>query len=127
MPRPLRGHGSANSLDHFDVVVVGAGISGISNAWHLRHMCPSKSFVILESRQTLGGTWDLFRYPGARSDSDMYTLGFKFKPWTDAKSIAEAPLVLNYLNETVNDNGFNQHISFGHTVTAANWSTDKAQ
>ncbi|CAN5229067.1 hypothetical protein BH11ACT7_BH11ACT7_23880 [soil metagenome] len=82
-----------------DVVIVGAGISGISAAWHLQQRCPGKNYVILESRENMGGTWDLFKYPGIRSDSDMFTLGFRFKPWKSAKSIADGPSILAYLKE----------------------------
>src|SRR3979490_1758548 len=83
-----------------DVVIVGAGISGISAAWHLQDRCPNKSYVMLERRETLGGTWDLFRYPGIRSDSDMFTLGFRFKPWTSEKAIADGPSIMSYLKAT---------------------------
>ena len=79
---------------NFDVIVVGAGISGIGAGYHLQEQCPNKSFVILEGRETFGGTWDLFRYPGVRSDSDMHTMGFRFKPWTDPKTIADVPSIL---------------------------------
>ncbi|MCW2685982.1 MAG: putative flavoprotein involved in transport [Mycobacterium sp.] len=108
--------------EHVDVVIVGAGISGISAAWHLQDRCPTKSYTILESRENLGGTWDLFKYPGIRSDSDMFTLGFRFKPWTSDKSIADGPSILSYLKETVSEYGIDQHIRFGHKVTAADWS-----
>src|SRR6478609_9201016 len=86
--------------DHFDVLIVGAGLSGIGAGYHLQANCPGRSYVILEGRDRLGGTWDLFRYPGIRSDSDMYTLGFSFKPWTNAKAIADGPSILSYLEET---------------------------
>ncbi len=85
--------------EHLDVVIVGAGISGISTAWHLQDRCPTKSYAILERRENIGGTWDLFKYPGIRSDSDMFTLGFRFKPWTSAKAIADGPSIWNYINE----------------------------
>ena len=85
---------SVGHLEHFDVLIVGAGLSGIDGAYHLQTKCPSKTFVILESRNAIGGTWDLFRYPGVRSDSDMYTLGFGFRPWRDKKSIASGPSIL---------------------------------
>src|SRR5689334_21026058 len=90
--------------DHFDVVIVGAGLSGIGAAYHLRTRCPQKKFVILEARDSIGGTWDLFRYPGVRSDSDMYTLGYSFKPWRKAKAIADGPSILNYVKETAREN-----------------------
>lgn len=87
--------------NHVDVLVVGAGISGIGAGYHLQRECPEHSFLILEGRPDLGGTWDLFRYPGVRSDSDMHTLGYSFKPWNDAKAIADGPAILEYLRETV--------------------------
>src|SRR4051812_25865595 len=93
---------------HVDVLIVGAGLSGIGAAWHLQKNCPSKSYAILEGRDAIGGTWDLFRYPGIRSDSDMYTLGYRFKPWTEAKAIADGPRILNYVRETANDNGIDR-------------------
>ncbi|HEV7854171.1 MAG TPA: NAD(P)/FAD-dependent oxidoreductase, partial [Mycobacterium sp.] len=105
-----------------DVVIVGAGISGISAAWHLQNRCPDKSYMILERRENLGGTWDLFKYPGLRSDSDMYTLGFRFKPYTDEQAIAEGPSILNYLKEAAAENGIDKHMRFGQTVVAADWS-----
>ena len=88
---------------HKDVIVVGAGISGIAAGYNLQKSCPNKSFAILEGRESLGGTWDLFKYPGIRSDSDMHTLGFRFKPWIHKKSIADGPSILEYLNETVDE------------------------
>lgn len=105
-----------------DVVIVGAGISGISAAWHLQQRCPGKSFTILEARADMGGTWDLFKYPGIRSDSDMFTLGFRFKPWTSAKSIADGPSILAYLKEAATENGIDRHMRFNHKVVAADWS-----
>ena len=105
-----------------DVVIVGAGISGISAAWHLQDRCPGKSYAILESRANLGGTWDLFKYPGIRSDSDMFTLGFRFKPWTSEKAIADGPSIMSYLKETVAEYGIDQHIRYQHKVLAADWS-----
>lgn len=105
-----------------DVVIVGAGISGISAAWHLQDRCPSKSYAILERRDNLGGTWDLFKYPGIRSDSDMFTLGFRFKPWTAEKAIADGPDIVAYLKETVAEYGIDRHIRYGHHVKSADWS-----
>ncbi|MET0900124.1 MAG: NAD(P)/FAD-dependent oxidoreductase [Mycobacterium sp.] len=105
-----------------DVVIVGAGISGISAAWHLQQRCPGKSYAILESRENMGGTWDLFKYPGIRSDSDMFTLGFRFKPWESAKSIADGPSILAYLKEAATENGIDKHMRFNHKVVAADWS-----
>ena len=108
-----------------DVVIVGAGISGISAAWHLQDRCPAKNYVILERRADLGGTWDLFKYPGIRSDSDMYTLGFHFKPWASDQMIADGPSIWNYLNEAATENGIDTHVRYGHKVLAANWSDEQ--
>jgi monooxygenase len=113
--------------EHFDVVVVGAGLSGIGAGYHLQTMSPDRSYVILEGRPALGGTWDLFRYPGIRSDSDMYTLGYSFKPWTEAKAIADGPSILKYVSETARDFGIDQHIRFKHHVKRAAWSTADAR
>jgi cation diffusion facilitator CzcD-associated flavoprotein CzcO len=112
--------------EHVEVVVVGAGISGIGAGYHLQTMCPDRSYVILEGRDDIGGTWDLFRYPGVRSDSDMHTLGYRFKPWTAAKAIADGPSILAYLRETVAEYGIDRHIRFGHRVRRAEWSSDDA-
>ena len=109
-----------------DVIIVGAGVSGIGAAVHLKKSCPGKTFTILEGRQNIGGTWDLFRYPGIRSDSDMHTFGFDFKPWKNPKSIADGPSILEYLNETIDEYDLSRHIRFQHLVSSANWSTDKA-
>ena len=108
--------------EHLDVVIVGAGISGISAAWHLQDRCPSKSYAVLERRDDLGGTWDLFRYPGIRSDSDMFTLGFRFKPWESSTSIADGASIKAYLKETATENGIDKHIRYRHKVLAAEWS-----
>ena len=115
-----------DTVEQFDVVIVGAGLSGIGSACHLKQKCPFKNFVILEGRQAIGGTWDLFRYPGIRSDSDMHTLGYVFKPWNDAKAIADGPSILRYVNETADENGIREHIRFGHRVEQAHWSSDDA-
>ncbi|WP_448664874.1 flavin-containing monooxygenase [Sphingomonas sp. CJ20] len=112
--------------EHFDVVVVGAGISGIGAGYHLQANSPDRSYVILEGRARMGGTWDLFRYPGIRSDSDMHTLGFGFKPWTQAKAIADGPSILRYVEETAREHGIDRHIRYGHRVTAVAWSTAEA-
>jgi monooxygenase len=108
--------------EHLDVVIVGAGISGISAAWHLKDRCPSKSYAVLERRDDLGGTWDLFKYPGIRSDSDMFTLGFRFKPWRSATSIADGASIKAYIKEAAAENGIDQHIRYRHKVVAAEWS-----
>ncbi|MGH6681284.1 MAG: flavin-containing monooxygenase, partial [Bradyrhizobium sp.] len=112
--------------EQFDVLVVGAGLSGIGAGYHLKRKCPGKSFVILEGRDCIGGTWDLFRYPGIRSDSDMFTLGYSFKPWTEPKSIADGPRILNYVRETAAENGIEEKIRFRHRVRHASWSTPDA-
>jgi monooxygenase len=112
--------------EHFDVVIVGAGLSGIGAGYHLQANSPNRTYAILEGRDAIGGTWDLFRYPGVRSDSDMYTLGYSFKPWTQAKAIADGPSILSYVRETARDYGIDKHIRFGHRVTRASWSSDDA-
>jgi cation diffusion facilitator CzcD-associated flavoprotein CzcO len=117
----------SNENTHVDVLIVGAGLSGIGAAWHLQKNCPGKSYTILEGREAIGGTWDLFRYPGIRSDSDMYTLGYSFKPWTEAKAIADGPRILNYVRETANDNGIDKKIRFNHHVKSASWSSKDAR
>ena len=111
---------------HKNVIVIGAGISGIAAGYNLRNSCPNKSFAILEARASLGGTWDLFRYPGIRSDSDMHTLGYRFKPWIHDKSIADGPSILEYLNETVDENNLREDILLNHKVNSANWNSDKS-
>jgi cation diffusion facilitator CzcD-associated flavoprotein CzcO len=115
------------SPEHFDVVIVGAGLSGIGAACHLQASCPGKTYAILEARATSGGTWDLFRYPGIRSDSDMYTLGYAFRPWKDAKAIADGPSILSYIRETASDNGVDDNVRFNHRVVRAGWSTEDAR
>src|SRR6478736_7261878 len=100
--------------EHVDVLIVGAGLSGVAAAYYLQTRCPTKRYAILEGRGAIGGTWDLFRYPGVRSDSDMYTLGYNFKPWTEAKSIADGPAILKYVRETAAENGIDQHIRYQH-------------
>src|SRR6476620_2469484 len=110
-----------------DVLIVGAGISGIGCAWHLQDKQPGKTYAVLEARESLGGTWDLFRYPGIRSDSDMFTLGYPFKPWRDAKSIADGPSILRYVEETAAEFGIDRHIRYGTKVVGADWSTASAR
>ncbi len=113
-------------MSHQDVIIVGAGLSGIGAAYYLKTRCPGKSFTILEGREAVGGTWDLFRYPGIRSDSDMHTLGYDFKPWKEAKAIADGPSIWKYVNETADENGIREHIRFQHKVIDAAWSSDDA-
>jgi monooxygenase len=113
-------------MEHVDVLIVGAGLSGIGAAYHLKKHCPGKTYAILEGREAIGGTWDLFRYPGIRSDSDMYTLGYSFKPWKAAKAIADGPSILSYVRETARENDVDRHIRFKHLVKRASWSTETA-
>ncbi len=113
-------------MEHFDVLIVGAGLSGIGAAAHLKMDCLQKSFAILEGRKASGGTWDLFRYPGVRSDSDMFTLGYRFRPWSDTKSIADGPAILKYIRETAKEFGLDEKIRYEHRVVRADWSTDEA-
>ncbi len=119
-------HSGTDSRDHVDVLIVGAGLSGIGAAHHLQERCPGKSYAILEAREQIGGTWDLFRYPGIRSDSDMHTLGYRFRPWTDSKSIAEGPKILRYIRDTAREGGIDRHIRFQHRAVAAEWSSAEA-
>jgi cation diffusion facilitator CzcD-associated flavoprotein CzcO len=114
-------------VEHVDVIVVGAGLSGIGAACHLKTECPQKSFVILEGRDVMGGTWDLFRYPGVRSDSDMYTLGYNFRPWRDPKAIADGPAILNYIRDTAREYGVDRGVRYNHRVRRARWSSDDAR
>ena len=113
------------SIEHLDVVVVGAGLSGIGAGYHLQTECPGRSYAILEARDSIGGTWDLFRYPGIRSDSDMYTLGYPFRPWENAKSIADGGSILDYVRETAREYGIDRKIRFSHRAVRAEWSTDE--
>jgi cation diffusion facilitator CzcD-associated flavoprotein CzcO len=112
---------------HADVVIVGAGLSGIGAAVHLQKAVPHKSYAILEAREASGGTWDLFRYPGIRSDSDMYTLGYSFRPWPGAKAIADGPSILEYIRDTARDEGIDKHIQYDSRVVRAEWSSADAQ
>src|SRR5579859_2605408 len=111
------------TAEHFDVLIVGAGLSGVGAGYHLQTECPGKTYAILEARGAIGGTWDLFRYPGIRSDSDMYTLGYSFKPWASDKSIADGPSILEYVRETARENGIEGRIRFHHRVVRADWDS----
>src|SRR6266576_1980192 len=113
--------------EHFDVLIVGAGLSGIGAGYHLQANCPGKSYAILEARDCIGGTWDLFRYPGVRSDSDMYTLGYSFRPWKEAKAIADGSSILTYIRETAREHDIEDKIRFKHRVVGAEWSSVDAQ
>ncbi len=115
------------TANYVDVLIVGAGLSGIGAACHLQKECPTKSFAILEGRAAIGGTWDLFRYPGIRSDSDMYTMGYKFKPWRDAKAVADGPSILNYIREAAAEHGIDRKIRFNQKVANASWSSETAR
>ena len=119
-PSPERG------AEPLDVLIVGAGLSGIGAAHHLQQRCPGKRFAIVEKRASIGGTWDLFRYPGVRSDSDMYTLGYRFRPWTDGEAIADGPSILRYIRATADEAGIVPKIRFGHVVRRADWSSADA-
>ncbi len=113
--------------DDVDVLIVGAGLSGIGAAVHLQRESPGRTYAILEGRESIGGTWDLFRYPGIRSDSDMYTLGYSFRPWTAPKAIADGPDILEYIRATARDYDVESHIRFGHRVVDAAWSSDESR
>jgi monooxygenase len=114
-------------LEHFDVLIVGAGLSGIGAGVHLQRDCPGRSYAILEARERIGGTWDLFRYPGIRSDSDMYTLGYSFKPWEEAKAIAEGESILGYIEQTAREHRIDERIRFNHRVVRSEWSSAEAR
>lgn len=115
------------SSEHFDVLIVGAGISGIGDGYQLQTQCRGIRYVILEGRDDLGGTWDLFRYPGVRSDSDMSTLGYSFRPWREARAIADGPAILNYLRETAQADGIDRHIRLRYRVLSASWSSEESR
>ena len=130
MPRGVRGAGPPGddgTAPHADVLIVGAGLAGIGAAWQLQSALPRQSYLIWEARQAIGGTWDLFRYPGVRSDSDMHTLGYRFRPWTSGAAIADGPAILSYLRETAAEAGIDQRIRFGHQAVAASWSSADAR
>src|ERR1700758_4931035 len=111
-----------HNTEPFDVVIVGAGISGVGAAYHLTKQCPGTSFVLLEAQESFGGTWLTHRYPGIRSDSDLYTFGYRFKPWTSAP-IATASEILSYMGEVIEENDLARHIRYRHRITAARWSS----
>jgi len=115
------------SIEHLDVLIVGAGLSGIGAARHLQEAFPTRTYAILEASEDLGGTWDLFRYPGIRSDSDMHTLGYRFKPWTGAKAIADGSSILDYIHQTAQENGIERRIRFRHRAVRAEWSSEQAR
>src|ERR1700724_651991 len=115
------------SLEHFDVLIVGAGLSGIGAGYHLQANSPGKTYAILEARDCIGGNWDLSRTPGIRSDSDMSTLGYSFRPWREAKAIADGPSILSYVRQTAAENGIGEKVRFHHRVTRAEWSSQDAR
>ncbi|MDX1733959.1 MAG: NAD(P)/FAD-dependent oxidoreductase [Halioglobus sp.] len=118
---------AAQELDYVDVLIIGAGLSGVGAACYLSERCPDRSFMLLEARELMGGTWDLFRYPGIRSDSDMFTLGYAFKPWTEAKSLADGPSILNYIRETAAEYDVERHIRYQQKVVSADWDSAAAR
>ncbi len=118
---------SGLAQEHVDALIVGAGLSGIGAAYHLQRDLPGKSYTIVEAREATGGTWDIFRYPGIRSDSDLHTYGYAFKPWTDEKSIADGPAILRYIRQTAVENGIDEHIRFGYRVLRVEWSSANAR
>src|SRR5205085_12499201 len=124
---PVAASTTDTALEHLDVIVVGAGLSGVGAGYHLQTKSPQKSYAILEARDRIGGTWDLFRYPGIRSDSDMYTLGFSFRPWREAKAIADGPSILSYVRDTAREAEINRNIRFRHHVKRADWSSAEAR
>src|SRR5687767_1690495 len=117
----------AMAREHLDVLVVGAGLSGVGAGCHLAANCADKTYAIFEARDSIGGTWDLFRYPGIRSDSDMYTLGYSFRPWTNPKAIADGPSILAYVRETAEMYGIDKKIRYQHKVERASYSTRDAR
>ncbi len=126
-PGTRSGSTAEPAAEHFNVLIVGAGLSGIGAAHHVQAAFPHRSYLILEARDTIGGTWDLFRYPGVRSDSDMQTLGYRFRPWKQAKAIADGPAILDYVRDTASEAGIDRRIRFGHRVVRAAWSSEQAR
>jgi len=124
-PRPFARMEDTVTGNHVDVLIIGAGLSGIAAGCHLQDKCPRRGFAILEARDAIGGTWDLFRYPGMRSDSDMFTLGYSFRPWTGIKSIADGPSILKYIRETAREHGIDRKIHFQHRMLSASWSSSE--
>jgi monooxygenase len=118
---------TSNPIEYTDVLIVGAGLSGVGAACQLHHHCPDKSVVVLEARAAIGGTWDLFRYPGLRSDSDMFTLGYRFRPWTEPKAIADGPSILRYIHDTAREFDVNRLIRVNHRVVRASWDSASAR
>ncbi|CBL45037.1 probable monooxygenase flavin-binding protein [gamma proteobacterium HdN1] len=114
------------AAEHLNVLIIGAGLSGVGAAWHLQNQCPSKTFALLEARQAIGGTWDIHRYPGVRSDSEMYTYAYNFRPWTDSKVIADGATILKYIRDTASENGIDKKVRYGVKVVKADWSDDTA-
>jgi len=113
--------------EHFDVLIIGAGLSGVDAAWHLKKNSPKRTYVILENRERIGGTWDLFRYPGIRSDSDMLTMGYSFRPWTHPSAISPGGAIRDYITDTAKDAGIDKNIRFRHKVVSAAWDTNTAR
>src|SRR5579862_8902146 len=114
---------TSSAIEHFDVVIVGAGISGVGSAYHLLHQCPGRSFVVLEALESFGGTWLLHRFPGTRSDSDLYTFGYRFKPWTGVP-IATGDEILKYMGQVIEENDLSCYIRYHHRITGARWSSE---
>src|SRR6185503_8733078 len=130
VPRPCIPRSDTSPLmqaEHVDVLIVGAGLSGVGAACHLEMESPGRTYAIFEARDAIGGTWDLFRYPGIRSDSDMFTLGYDFRPWEEGKAIADGPSIRHYIRETARDHDVERHIRFHHRVVRADWSSEAAR
>src|SRR5918997_5609171 len=113
--------------EHVDVLIVGAGLSGVGAACQLRDRSPGRTVAVLEARGEIGGTWDLFRYPGIRSDSDMHTLGYSFRPWQGGQAIADGPSIRRYIEDTAREHGIDRAIRFGHRAVSASWSSAEAR